>query len=70
MRLIHHKYADYTDLESNRIDQIHAIINNETNRSTFVKDLMNQYNIPDTIPVEKEMSVLLTPSAIIKTKDS
>ena len=64
------KYADYTDLESNRIDQIHAIINNETNRSTFVKDLMNQYNIPDTIPVEKEMSVLLTPSAIIKTKDS
>ena len=64
------KYTDYTDLESNRIDQIHAIINNETNRSTFVKDLMNQYNIPDTIPVEKEMSVLLTPSAIIKTKDS
>ena len=64
------KYGDYTDLESNRIDQIHAIINNETNRSTFVKDLMNQYNIPDTIPVEKEMSVLLTPSAIIKAKDS
>ena len=38
--------------------------------STFVKDLMNQYNIPDTIPVEKEMSVLLTPSVIIKTKNS